>query len=556
MPTLKVKLNGKSVEKDNKNKRSNNDQGKNIQESGNAAVNSRLARLENLRKQQEKQAKQQKTKSKFKRWLKRIFMLLIVAAVAGFGYVAYYRWQRLQKFNNSLSTDNPQVKVCDNIIDPKCWTEAFKPQLEQKNGITGVLVVGLDTREKGGVNAGVMNTDSIMVVLYNHQTKKATMISLPRDLWVPYYINGKGPYYQRINAIYAMGENSSRKDGMKMLEETVERITGEQIQYHVLIKLEGVEQIVDKLGGVDVEVEKNITVNYPNDYPGQNGKPNVPWLVYTFKKGTNHLDGEHALVWSRFRHVLYQQRDGTGSYASDFSRGRRQQQVIDGIKVKVLADEGSTLDKAQKYWDMLQSVNKYTEFNVDLEDIFAGLTLANEADLNPINVVMDPNFGGLNTIIYTPPMSETGGVSIIKFKDSTFKTAQAYLDKIWKNPKLYDDNAKIAIVNNLGRSITSTDKISVVKNEYCSSQVPVPCSNIKPTVTGKKGKAEGIIIIDFSGGKKSGTTQYLANKLGAVKIIEDPKTYGYKQTKYSEDIQIVLNPAVPAATTTTTTTSN
>ncbi len=495
----------------------------------------RQNRIQELSKIQNKKSK----KSKAGGLIKKLFILVLIIGIAFLGYTFYKRWDRLQKFNSSITTNTPTAKVCDSIINPKCWTEAFSPKLEQYNATTGVLIVGLDTREEGGVNQGLQNTDSIMVALYNHNTKKTTLISLPRDLYVPYKINGKGNYHAKINSLYATGEKRSDvKDGFDLLEENVERIVGQKIQYRVVIKLKGVEDAVNAVGGVDIEVPAYIKAEYPNDYPGKNGKPNTPWLTYEFKPGVQHMDGEHALVWARFRHV---QNTAAYDYASDFSRGERQQQVLDAIKEKALNDNGSTLDKAEKYWDIFQTVNKNVSANIGLEEIFAGFSIAQEADRDPVNVVMDPNFGGLNQIIYHPPTTETGGYQI-RFKDESFKTAHNYLKLIWEYPKLYDENAKILVENHLGRTYVATDKSIKFRNDIYGSKLPVTISQLTMT-TGTKGQPTGVIIVDMTKGKKAGTTKYLAEYFGATQIIEDPQNYGYKQSGYKEDIKVIVNPA-------------
>jgi len=485
----------------------------------------------------------EKKKSNRTKILKRFIILLILVTACFGGYKVYGRWERLQEFNKSKVENNSsgeKVQVCDNILNPKCWGEALSPKLEQDNNVTGVLIVGLDSRAEGSAHDGLMNTDSILVALFDHETKKTTLISLPRDLYVPYYVNSKGPFYAKINAIYATGEaRNDVEDGFDLLEENVERIIGKKIQYRVIVKLKGVEDGVNAVGGITIDVPTSLRVRYPNDYPGKNGKPNTEWLYYDFEPGIQEMDGEHALVWARFRQVV----KGDMNYASDFSRGERQQQVLDALKEKALNEDGSTLDKAKKYWNILQSINKNVEANIGLEEIFAGLSLASSADTNPINIIFDPNFGGLNQIIFHPPTEETGGY-MIKFKDNTFKTAQNYLDLIWEYPKLYDENAKILVINQIGRSYNNTDKAILFRNDIQSNKLPVTTNNLVMITEKKATESQGVIIVDMTGGAKSGTTKYLAEYFGATKIIEDPANYGMTQSNYKEDIKIIITPEV------------
>jgi len=493
---------------------------------------SRVDRFKAQRAKSEKNVKKTSKKNSIKTFFKRLITLLLLAGIIAGGYMLYTRWQRLQKFNKTTINNTPDAKICDNILDPKCWGQALSPKLEQENGVTGVMIIGIDTREAGGVNAGLMNTDTIMVALYDHQTKKTTIMSFPRDLYVPFYINGNGPYHSKINAIYATGEaRNDVDDGFDLLEENLERMVGKKIQYRVLIKLQGVQDAVNAVGGVEIDVPKYVKAQYPNDYPGRNGKPNTQWLYYEFQPGRQKMDGEHALVWARYRYVI----KGDMTQGSDFARGRRQQQVIDGIKEKILDDkEDSTLKKAEKYWDMFQTISKNVDANIGLEEVFASFTLMDEADTDPINIVIDPNFAGGSIVT-----GSNGGNYM--FRDESFNALQNYLALIWKNPSLYDDDSRILVENHLGRYYLSTDKATKFRDEVYSGKLPVISSNLTMT-TATKGEATGVIIVDFSKGKMNSTTQYLAEYFGAAKIIEDPENYGYTQSGYEEDIKVIVNP--------------
>lgn len=476
-----------------------------------------------------------------------IFKKLIIAcflALVCFGiYIGYQRWQENQRYQkakkDAAQAQGGDVEVCDNPLDPSCWIGgdgAFAPKLEQEDGVTGVLIVGLDTRDEGGAASGLMNTDSIIAALYNHNTNKTTLISLPRDLYVPFRPAGRGPYHTKINAVYATGESRSDvDDGFDLLEETVEEIIGKQLQYRILVKLKAVEEGVEAVGGIDIEVPTYLKTMYPNDYRGKDGKPWDMWLYYEFQPGVQHMDGEHALVWARFRKVI----GGDMSYASDFSRAERQQQVIDALREKALDDKGSTLERAEKYWGIFETVQKNVEFNIGFEEVFAGLSIMDEAEGEPINMVLDPNFGGINNFIYTPAGRENG--YNIEFKDESFTSVQAYMDLIWEYPELFDEEANILIVNKLGRGYNSTDPAIKFRDEVRDADLPMSYNDLI-MITEQKGTTSGVVIVDMTKGKKTGTTKFLAEYFGAVKIIEDPENYGFTQSGYEEDVKIIVNP--------------
>ncbi|MBD3280410.1 hypothetical protein GF389_02710 [Candidatus Dojkabacteria bacterium] len=536
MVTRRVSLNKTTTKKKTKSTKPKKKSSNPV--NGGTALTKRQSRINDLKKA----GKKTERGAKIKKYFRIGIILALISGCLYAGYFAYQRWDRLQKFNDSKTINSPTASVCDNILDPTCWGEALTPQLEQYNGKTGVLIVGLDTRDEGGVAQGLMNTDSIMAAIYDHETKKTRLISLPRDLYVPYEINDNGPYYNKINAIYATGEaRDDIDDGFDLLEETVERIVDEEIQYRVVIKLRGVEEAIDSIGGIEIDVPIHLKVQYPNDYPGEDGKPTTTWLYYEFEPGVQKMDGEHALVWARFRKV-YGGDTGWPNYASDFSRAERQQEVLDAVKEKTLEMDGSTLQKAERYWDIFSSLSKNVDANIGLEEIFAGMSLMDEADRDPINLVLDPYFGGLNQIIYHPPTDSTGGYQI-RFKDTTLSTLHEYLDLIEQYPKLYDEEAQILIENRTGLYYQSGDLPIEFRNAVQSNELPITTNQLTMTTYGKDDSDTGYVIIDFSKGEKSGTAKYLAEYFGASKVIENPEFYGFEQTDYSEDIRVIVYPS-------------
>ena len=127
------------------------------------------------------------------------------------------------------------------------------------------LLVGSDTR--GETLAGEDpdgRSDAIMIARFSADRQHAQLISIPRDSWVDIPGHGKN----KINASYAFG-------GPSLLIQTVEQLTDVRIDHYVAIDFDGIIQVTDDLGGVDVVVAET-TTNGP----------------YTFPAGLNHLDGD------------------------------------------------------------------------------------------------------------------------------------------------------------------------------------------------------------------------------------------------------------------------
>jgi LCP family protein required for cell wall assembly len=168
------------------------------------------------------------------------------------------------------------------------------------------LLVGSDTRGEtlqGEDPDG--RSDAIMIARMSGDRKHAQLISIPRDSWVDIPGHGKN----KINAAYAFG-------GPTLLIETVEQLTQVRIDHYVAIDFDGIIQVTDDLGGVDVRVQET-TSNGP----------------YTFPAGMNHLNGDQARWYLGQRY---------GLAGGDFDRVKRQQQYLRSMFGKLFSSDTFT----------------------------------------------------------------------------------------------------------------------------------------------------------------------------------------------------------------------
>jgi LCP family protein required for cell wall assembly len=174
-----------------------------------------------------------------------------------------------------------------------------------------VLLLGSDNDLKFSSNAVL--TQAMILVSIDPATRDVAMISIPRDFWVP--IRGYG--YQKIDVAYEVG-------GIALARSTVEGLFGVKIDYYAWVGLNGLVQVIDTLGGVDVTVEHPILDEaYPDDLNSED--PYAFFRLY-IPAGPQHLDGRTGLEYVRSRH---------GDLMSDFGRSARQQQVLLAIKNRV-----------------------------------------------------------------------------------------------------------------------------------------------------------------------------------------------------------------------------
>jgi LCP family protein required for cell wall assembly len=178
----------------------------------------------------------------------------------------------------------------------------------QDNGRLNILLLGIDQRP--GQSPGKTRTDTMIVMTLDPATQTAGMLSIPRDLYVPLPGRGQG----RINTAHVVG-------GPTYAMKTVTANFGIPIQHYVRVNFNALTTLVDLVDGIDVYVDQDINDRtYPDMKSG--------YSPFVITKGWHHMDGNTALKYARTRH---------GS--SDFSRIRRQQQIIMALRDRVLSTD-------------------------------------------------------------------------------------------------------------------------------------------------------------------------------------------------------------------------
>jgi len=181
-----------------------------------------------------------------------------------------------------------------------------------------VLLVGVDERPDEQARGIPGHTDTIAVLVLQ-PPGGATLISLPRDLWVP--IPGYGE--QRLNVAYPLGAQSGGAGGgPRLLERTIAADFGLSVDRWARVDFRGFAALVDALGGVDVDVPRQIVdETYPTEDYGTRR------LV--IPAGRQHMDGATALAYVRTR-----------APDSDIGRIGRQQQVLAALREQALTPSG------------------------------------------------------------------------------------------------------------------------------------------------------------------------------------------------------------------------
>jgi LCP family protein required for cell wall assembly len=222
---------------------------------------------------------------------------LVLALVAGGGL-----WFLTDRYAGNIDRVADVFEALDEGSRP---APATPVQAAAEDPVT-FLLVGSDTRselEPGETPDG--RSDAIMLARFTADREHAQLISIPRDSWVDIPGHGRN----KINASYAFG-------GPTLLIQTVEQLTRVRIDHYVTIDFDGLIQVTDDLGGVDVVVAET-TNNGP----------------YTFPAGANHLDGDEARWYLGQRY---------GLPGGDFDRVKRQQQYLQSMFGKLFSSDTFT----------------------------------------------------------------------------------------------------------------------------------------------------------------------------------------------------------------------
>lgn len=195
-------------------------------------------------------------------------------------------------------------------LDTVLMHESEGTALQEARWIS-VLLLGKDTRP--GEEDGPSRTDTIMVAVLDIEAQSITLISVPRDVWAP--IPGYG--YARINTAYFLG--SLYEEGREVATQTVSEVLGIPITHTAIVDFNGFRQMVNAIGGIDIDVPEAIDDPlYPDE--------NYGYMRVQIPAGPQHMDGELALQYARTRHS-----------SSDIKRAERQQSVLQAIRDRILS---------------------------------------------------------------------------------------------------------------------------------------------------------------------------------------------------------------------------
>jgi LCP family protein required for cell wall assembly len=283
-------------------------------------------------------------------------ILALAFLVSGFqmGYRLTHSTERVITVNEGSQGDGEHLSGAQILLDTPVSIAEPLPIWQGTDKIN-LLLMGIDQRPAGAL-PGL--ADVIMIASVDPVQGSVVLISIPRDLWVEIPNHGEG----RINSAYFYGELDG-SGGAGLMKSTIEHNFGFSVDYYGRLDFGCFKRIIDILGGITVDVPEPVRDDrYPDDHYG--------YMRIYIPAGRQHMDGETALQYVRARHE-----------SSDFSRMRRQQQVLLAARDKALR-----LDIIFSLPDLIPLLGRTFSTDVPLENLLALANLATQIELEDIQL--------------------------------------------------------------------------------------------------------------------------------------------------------------------------
>lgn len=312
-------------------------------------------------------------------------------------------------------------------------------ELKSTDGKTNILLLGIDKRSNvpytfmgpsGKQERNGFLSDTIIVASFDHNTKKISLISIPRDTWISIPGWDNFPETQgKINSAYSIGDVFGYQGGgLQLAKSVVREHLGIPIHYGGRIDFEGFEKIIDTLGGVDVEVDETFD-DYRYPVAGRESmlcSESGDYCRYEhihFDKGPIHMNGSTALKYVRSR-------SGTNGEGNDFARARRQQKVIRAVLTKGLSLEN--LLNPLKLNNLFQEFGETVDTDFNLAAIPRAVKFAKGLNIEKIETfVLDPSSG----LMINPNPNFYGGAYVIVPKGNNWSVVKLKIKEFLNKPQ-------------------------------------------------------------------------------------------------------------------------
>jgi len=428
----------------------------------------------------------------FKKWLLRGGLITLALLIAGGGLLF------MQGYNKVHKVFRGEGKV-------SAFSASADQQLlkGEKTGHVNILLLG-----NGGIgHDGSDLTDTIIVESIDTVRKTASLISVPRDLWVQVpghgsmkinaaYETGKYDYLGKIDASNANTEAVFA--GFKTADQIIGGVLGITIDYNALVNFTSFREAVDSVGGVTVNVPEQL---YDPTMAWENH--NNPVLA---QPGVQEMNGKQALLYVRSRETT-----------SDFARSQRQRAVILALKDKVLS--AGTLSNPLKISQLINAFGDNLVTDMSLSEAMRAYSLGkdmNNSKIASIDLVTPPHdlitTGGMNGLSIDKPRAGLYEYSAI----------QEYIQQVLNPPapttpsaaagtSSVPENAAITVLNGTATEGLAGRKAATLK-----------AAGYNVVSTGNAPATARTVVVDYSGGADPNTKSYLEKTFGTTAVTTSP----------------------------------
>jgi LCP family protein required for cell wall assembly len=452
----------------------------------------------------------QKKHPKLRKFMKRTALMAGILLISVAGYLGYKFYHTQKKV---LSGGGQAPAVCDGQVP-------LNQLKKEGDGRVNILLMGIG----GDGHDGPDLTDTIMVASLDPETDKMDLLSIPRDLWVK--IPGDGS--RKINEAYYYGKTYSKatdadqkkKDGIKSADQTVENVLGVKIHYNAVVDFKAFQDIVNALGGVDINITDDLAVKETLWVEGTSQH-----YTLNVQPGMQHFDGTRALYFARSRHT---------SARGDFDRAERQRALIVAIKEKALS--AGTFTNPLKVSQLLDSLgdNVYTDFDSgslkclyqQISEVPASSIVSTDLVTPPHDLLASGYVAGLSTLAPKAGLYNYGAI-------------QTYVHTTFRDGFLAKENAETMVYNATDTAGLATSQANTLK-EYGYNVTKVD-SLAAPTNPDKT------VVVDLSKGKDKYTRNYLEQRYGVTAVTKLPAGVNITPSQTAKFVIILGNDVASTA---------
>lgn len=316
-----------------------------------------------------------------------IFLIIIISSFLFIGSKFIGTTANIYEFENASKTE---------IINQfkKILLDSDSELRKNPNGETNILLLGIAGPGHNGENL----TDTMIILTISSNQNKATINSIPRDLYVEL---PESQYWGKINSVFAYRAKDNPRDGIKILSQEIKKITGIPINYYVIANFDAFKKVVDLVGGINYTLEEDLVDQaFPNDSFGYD--------PINMKAGTYRLDGNMALKLARSRHNI----------EGDFSRIKRQHKIIFLLKEKM--EKNNLWDNLFKVTDILNIINENIKTDISLPQLQKLSAIAKNIQETESKI---PNSDMETGLLKT---ANIGDADVLLVKDNTYEELKKF----------------------------------------------------------------------------------------------------------------------------------